>query len=226
MESWEPLAGVSRVGFRWKIYRLFLNIMFPLLLERLKCIICVSGWGNSIPSPTHLPNSEFLKWEGQLLTPVLLCLCISEFLHTWTTQTIAWVWPQVVNSAFSNSPSRWSQDQPHCAFADFRLMQVCRHILNVTGQRVYISQRKLIRAILFQKNKGVYLGNWIVSHFVKQYFEVFEMSHPLPTQRSQLMGCTHLKLTVQWYNLFPLQFTKASSSISLSPTPTQFSLLK
>lgn len=37
---------------------------------------------------------------------------------------------------------------------------------------------------------------------------------------------THLKLTVQWYSLFPLQYTKASSSISLVPTPTQFSLSK
>lgn len=43
--------------------------MFPLLWENLKCIICVSEWGNSLCSLTLLPNSEFpKKWKGQHLT--------------------------------------------------------------------------------------------------------------------------------------------------------------
>lgn len=39
-----------------------------------------------------------------------------------------------------------------------------------------------------ENNKGVYLGNWMFSYFVKLHFEVFEMSHSFPTQKSQLHG--------------------------------------
>lgn len=99
-------------------------------------------------------------------------------------------------------------------------MEVCRNTLNLQVKgHVYHKER------LSENVKAVYLGNWIFSYFVKQYFEVF-WDFTFHSNTKESASCTHLKLTVQWYNLFPLQFTKASSSISLSPTPTQFSLPK
>lgn len=119
--EWTACGWSFQGWVRWKIYRIFLNMIFLLLRISLKCIICVSGWGNSLPSATHLPNSEFPeKCEGQLLTLSFtgswpLCFYAHETASSFTHEQLKLFYgfhPKVLTLLSLNSPLQWSQDPP------------------------------------------------------------------------------------------------------------------
>lgn len=114
----------------------------------------------------------------------------------------------------------WQHEQPRWAFFRSQIMEVCRNIQNVTGQ-------KGITKKLHQKITRVFISEPKFSHPLWSYnLMCWRCDSLFQYKDVNFLCCIHLKMTAQQCSLFPFTVYRSKSSVALSSTPTQFALLQ
>lgn len=119
------------------------------------------------PLSCSSPKSRFSYEKERLIFDIVIYRHLTSVLHTQNTASssaceqlkILYGFDPRLLLYFLYQPIQRSHEQSCWAFSDFRLVEVCRNILDVTCQRVYHKES------LTENNKSVYFGNCFFSSF-------------------------------------------------------------